>query len=786
MTSSGTVTVTSGTFTTNNFNVTATSLVSNTTNTRAINLGSSTVTLSGSGSVVQFSDTTGMTFNAGTSTIVLSSSASPNLNVAATGLTFYDVSFTGANPTQQQVSGANTFRNLTIANRTSSGIKPFIVDANQIINGTLTLSAGTDATMRTFVRSDTLNTARTLTCAAVASLTDIDFRDITIAGAAAPVSGTRLGDCKGNSGITFGAGTTKYWNLPSGGNWSATGWATSSGGTPAANNFPLAQDTCIFEATGLNSGTAITIIAAFNIGTIDMSARTSNTMTLVCSQAPQIYGNWINGTGVSFSGIGTLTFAGRGSQTITSAGVTFTQSLVVNSLGGSVTLQDAYVSSRNNVGAITVSTGTFNANNYNVTLTGSSAGVTSTSTTVRTLAIGSGTWTLPGISTWNVSNIANLTVTGTGTISLTSASTKTFAGGGIQTYPTLSQGGTGTLTVSGSNKFAGLTNTAIGRIQFTGGATNEFTSFTINGVLGNLLQLGSSSGTQAILIKPTAWLVGANSTDGGNNTGLSFTAGGGIDYLSVSYINGVVSATAISASISETSTASDAVAAFLTFLSSTSETATATDTVGAAGSTYNPSLSESATATDAITRGLTLLAQVADAATVTDTTSVQMVFSTNLAETATATDAVFGSFVFASVILESATATDTTQAAKIFLSAIAETATATDLASSLAQFLAQIAETSTVTDVTLVAPSVFGAQVQEAVAALDLVSAFATFNVQFVDSATALDAVIGAFLWNVIDDGQNANWVTIATPQAPTWTSIDDSQPPGWQNINTV
>jgi hypothetical protein len=60
--------------------------------------------------------------------------------------------------------------------------------------------------MRTFVRSNTIGTTRTLTCAAVASLTDIDFRDITIAGAAAPVSGTRLGDCKGNSGITFDAG----------------------------------------------------------------------------------------------------------------------------------------------------------------------------------------------------------------------------------------------------------------------------------------------------------------------------------------------------------------------------------------------------------------------------------------------------------------------------------------------------------------------------------------------------------------------------------------------------
>jgi hypothetical protein len=66
---------------------------------------------------------------------------------------------------------------------------------------------------------------------------------------------------------------------------------------------------------------------AYNIGTIDMSARTTNTMTLATGTTiPSIYGNWTNGTGVTLSGTGTLTFAGRGSQTVTSAGRTFTQS----------------------------------------------------------------------------------------------------------------------------------------------------------------------------------------------------------------------------------------------------------------------------------------------------------------------------------------------------------------------------------------------------------------------------------------------------------------------------
>jgi hypothetical protein len=60
------------------------------------------------------------------------------------------------------------------------------------------------------------------------------------------------------------------------------------------------------------------------------------------SNTPSIYGNWINGTGVTLTGTGTLTFAGRGSQTITSAGRTFTQSFTINTPSGSVTLQDAF------------------------------------------------------------------------------------------------------------------------------------------------------------------------------------------------------------------------------------------------------------------------------------------------------------------------------------------------------------------------------------------------------------------------------------------------------------
>jgi hypothetical protein len=529
----------SGTFTTNNFSVTATGLASSNSNVRTINFGSSTLNLTGS-VFLSFTTATNLTLNAGTSSIV-SSGSTPTF--AGGSKTFYDLSFTNTNMSSPDITGANTYRNLTIAGKAASGIVVFGFAANQTITGTFTVSAGTNATCRTFINSNTQNTVRTLTCAAV-SFTDVDFRDITIAGAAAPASGTRLGDCNGNSGITFDAGVNKYYATTTAANWSDSAvWSLSSGGSTAVNNFPLAQDTVIIGNTYPTSGT-ITINASYNIGTFNSSTRTSGSYTLtVSTNNPNVYGSWTNSTVGSYSGTGTVSFNGRGSaQTITSAGRTFAQSISVNNYGGSVTLSDALVCSGS---FFLVSAGTFNANNFNVTLSGTGAGgFSSNNSVLRTIAIGSGTWTIAGSLGWNCSISTNLTVIGTGTITLTSASAKAFDGGGIQTYPTLNQGGAGALTVTGSNKFADITNTysATGAtsVLFTAGTTNIFTAFNLKGEAGRVCTLGSPTAAQATLQKGSTWYMGANSTDAGNNTNLTFTAGSGIDYLSVSYINGTV------------------------------------------------------------------------------------------------------------------------------------------------------------------------------------------------------------------------------------------------------
>ena len=544
------LTVRGGTFNTNNFALTASDITSSNSNTRTINFGSSTVTLTGI-SPFNFSTSTGLTFNAGTSQVNCSNANTTIDTNGAGGL--YNLSLTSTGIATAIISVGGSYNNIAITGRTLAGVANIRIESNITVNGTLTISAGADATCRTFLQSGfagsiVIGSTRTLTCASVSSLTDVDFRDIIIAGAAVsggPLSGTRLGDCKGNGGISFGLGVTRYWNLAGGGNWSGTGWAATSGGSPAVNNFPLAQDTVIFEATGLNSGATVTINSSYNIGTINMSARTSNTMTLAMGFAvyPQIYGNWINGTGTTLSGNSSYTFAGRGSQTITSAGIEFVPWIEINTPGGSITLLDNFVCSASYSLALQLYSGTFNLNGYTATFSGASSGFRAdVSISTRQLAIGTGTLIIAGSSGFQALG-SNFTVTGTGTISLTSASSKPFEGGGIQTYPTLNQGGAGTLTISDSNKFANITNTyaATGatNVLFTGGTTNEFDAFNLTGQAGRVCSLASTSLTQATLRKPSPWLMGANSTNGGNNTGLTFAAGGGIDYLSVSYINGI-------------------------------------------------------------------------------------------------------------------------------------------------------------------------------------------------------------------------------------------------------
>lgn len=115
ITLSSVISHTNGTINFNNgVTVTTSTFTSNNSVTRAINLGSSTLILTGTGNAWSTATTTGLTFNAGTSRIVFTNTASPATAVtfAGGGLTFYTVQYArGAATANYNVTGNNTFVN---------------------------------------------------------------------------------------------------------------------------------------------------------------------------------------------------------------------------------------------------------------------------------------------------------------------------------------------------------------------------------------------------------------------------------------------------------------------------------------------------------------------------------------------------------------------------------------------------------------------------------------------------------------------------------------------------
>jgi hypothetical protein len=326
-----------GSLISDNYNISTGFFQSASTAVRNINLGSSIVTISSFGAGAFFvSSAANLTWDSGTSTIVFPGS-SPNFQ--APNLTFYNVSFTSTASGTHTISGANTFNDLTFTSIAGTGIRNISVNANQTINGTLTFGTANTAIRRMFVRSDIIGTTRTLTAATVATLADVDFRDIEGAGLGT-WSGTRLGNCLGNSNITFDAGKDVY--RVGTGNWSATQWALTSGGSVDVDNFPLAQDTAIFD-TGTVTGTH-TIDAAWNIGEFNASA--SSVITLAWNNLANVYKDFTLGSDVTMTGVQVAFFSGQGiTQKYTTAGKTITHRTLIRSNNNTFQLQDNFTSS---------------------------------------------------------------------------------------------------------------------------------------------------------------------------------------------------------------------------------------------------------------------------------------------------------------------------------------------------------------------------------------------------------------------------------------------------------
>lgn len=534
-----------GTFNTGNQTCSWTGFSDATTNTRTLTLGSSAIALTGTGVTV---------FDTGTS----SANITPLTVTANTAI----VTFTGAgsgfrssgknwNGMSVVANGSGDFlitssaNTMTFGNFTRNGtaVKTDSFTIQQpVACTTLTLNANS-LTNRLLVDGP-FGSAKTITATSLVATNVIDFQDITGAGAATWTTGasgaTSFGDCGGNSGITFTTPATQTHTSSAGGNWSdATKWTS---------RVPLPQDNVIVNVNTTGTLSADMPRLGANVDFTGFTGTASYTPTV-----NTIYGNWTQGSGMTNTGAQTLTFSGRGSQTITSNGKAFSQGMTITTIGtATYTLQDALSSA----GTFNLLTGGFITGSFNVTtLTLNSFN----SAIARVLTLGTTNWSITQTTTLAVVNLqtSNLTLSASSstiTISTASTNARTFTGGGL-TFGMLAYtvaGSTGGLIITAANsfndiQFSDVTNartltlpvSTITTIRATHGLTG------VLGTSGKLMSVIASGagGTPATIDFPNGygggsdwlsvkditattntWYAGANSTNVSGNTNVTFTA----------------------------------------------------------------------------------------------------------------------------------------------------------------------------------------------------------------------------------------------------------------------
>ena len=207
-----------------------------------------------------------------------------------------------------------------------------------------------------------------------------------------------------------------------------------------------------------------------------------------------VYGDLTLSTGMTVTATSITTFsATSGIQNISSSGKTLT--FPITKIGaGTLRLVDALT--LGSTLTLTHTTGTINLNAQTATM----GLFASTGSNVRSIAFNNGTMAVSG-ATFTASG-TNFSTSGSGTISMTSASSKTFAGGGFS-YPTLNQGGAGTLVITGANTFADMSNTVQPcTITFPASIATTVSNFNVSGTAGNLVTINSSTpGTRFNLVK---------------------------------------------------------------------------------------------------------------------------------------------------------------------------------------------------------------------------------------------------------------------------------------------
>jgi len=319
----------------------------------------------------------------------------------------------------------------------------------------------------------------------------------------------------------------RYW-VGGTGVWDATAgskWSTTSGGGGGAS-VPTAADSVFFDQSGAYTVTMTGALTCLDFNTTNgpVTFTAGTTPTLAISGSLTFVAGTVMGVSIPTTFNATTT-----GKTITTNGVNYASSMTFNGVGGEWTLGGARAGS-----TITVSAGTFNTANYNV----SSVTFVVSGASTKVINFGSSTVTLSGNINFSGSNFTFNA--GTSQINLTATSPAIETATSV-TYNNVActNAGAGTKLLIGSNTFntfsvGGTTPT----LNITSGTTQTVTTFDFNGTAGNVKTIKSTvAGSRATLSKASGTVTcdyvsiqdsaatggatwnATNATDAGNNIG---------------------------------------------------------------------------------------------------------------------------------------------------------------------------------------------------------------------------------------------------------------------------
>lgn len=513
-----------GTFNTNNNNITLTSRFSMTgTQTRVLNLGSSTVDID-----YWSINGTNITINAGTSTIRANDFEGDKLSDGP--FTYYDVIIHGKNGSLENTGTFNSISfeagaeveltsgaTYSVSNMTATGSK----------FETITLTASVQGSEATFSMSaGTLNASYLI------------LQDIHATGGATFNADQSI-DNGNNTGwnITPLIGGDYYW-IGNGGDWSDPAhWATTSGGSTTHGDYPSRYDDVFFDANSFSSTGQTVLIDIQDAACHDMDwTGVTNNPTIESNYLydPSIYGSATFTPDVIKDFYGIDFVSTETGNTITfSTGGTNKSYISFYGEGGDYTLLDSIYGT-----SLTISKGTLNTNDQPVYCVNK---VTIEGVFGATINLGTST---VYTKDWSINNPTNLNLdASTSTISVTGD----FDGEG-KVYNDVMIDGTSDIT--GANTFTNLEAEPGSDLTFEAGVTQTITNdLLLSGTKANPITVGSTIGGSQATISKASGTVNAtylvlqdsdvtggatfNATqtiDNGNNTGWNITGLTGSDY----------------------------------------------------------------------------------------------------------------------------------------------------------------------------------------------------------------------------------------------------------------